>query len=126
MLDPGSWILNVGGPILNTEYPRKLSGLNTRFGRVEEGFDLEQPQAGTVHLERGEVDAEFGVGDQDINAGVGQDEFNLVGLEEIIDGNDDCASVQYSEQCRDEFRTILQPEANAIAGFNLEFLPQFA
>src|SRR5437899_6676983 len=98
--------------------------LDARFNGVEEGLDLEQPQAGTVGFESGKMRAQFGVSDQDLNAGVSEDKFEFFGLEEVVDGHDDGAGVQYAEQCRNELGTVLQPQADTVAGFDLEFLAQ--
>ena len=47
---------------------------------------------------------------------VGEDVADFGGSEEIIDGPDDGARIENAEEGGDEFRAILQPEADAGAG----------
>src|SRR6185369_1286788 len=66
--------------------------------------------------------AEFSVGDDDVDAGVLQDESDFVRFEEIIDGHDDSTGGQDAEESRHELRTILQPKADAVAGLDGELV----
>jgi hypothetical protein len=66
--------------------------------------------------------AQFSIGEEDVDVGVGEDVVHLVGLQEVVNRHHYRAGTQDAEQRGDEFRTILEPQANAFAGFDAEML----
>jgi hypothetical protein len=87
--------------------------------RLDDGlFDLTHLQAGTRSDEGGGVRAEFFVGDQDVNAGVGEDVAHFIWLEKIINGDNGRGGIEDAEEGGDEFGAVLEPEADAVAGLD--------
>src|SRR5262249_15091429 len=71
-----------------------------------------------------EVSAEFGVGDEEVDAGIVKDVSHFVRLQEIVDRHDYCPGVQDAEERGDEFRAVLEPKPDASAGLNAKLLRQ--
>src|SRR5689334_4362988 len=88
------------------------------FGRMLASvLDLEQLQLRPRRSQSTKMGAELGVRDQDVNAGIGQDEMHLVCLKEVVDRDNDPTQFQDAEESRDELRTILQPKTHAVSRF---------
>ena len=75
-------------------------------------------KCGPGGLQRAVMRAQFGVGDQHVDAGVVQDVIHLVRLEEVVDRHHDRAGVQDAEQGRDELRAVLEPQPHPVAGLD--------
>ena len=57
---------------------------------------------------------------EDVDAGVGEDESDFGRLEEIIDGHRDGAGLPDAEEGRDKFRAIPEPDADPVAAPDAE------
>ena len=65
-----------------------------------------------------------GVGDQQLDPGIGHNIIHLVGFEEIVDRRDHRSGVHDPKQSGNKGRTILQPKTDAISRFDAMIIPQ--
>jgi hypothetical protein len=68
--------------------------------------------------EFGGVRPQFGVGEDDTDAGVVEDVQYLGGLEEIVDGHGDGPGLKDGVKRGNKFRAVLQPQSDAVAGLD--------
>src|SRR4030095_5927563 len=80
-------------------------------------FDRPAPQLRTMRLQGGQMFEHRFIGNYDIDIGVVQDMNDLVGFEEVVDGNEHPSGAKHTEEGGDELGTILQPKTNALAAF---------
>jgi hypothetical protein len=66
-------------------------------------------------LERGEGVRRGDVGYEGINGGVGEDELDFGGFEEVVDGDGDGTGLEDAEESGDEFGAVLEPDSDAIS-----------
>src|ERR1035437_3239090 len=66
--------------------------------------------------------AQLRIRDQHVNARIVQYVIDLVGLEEVVDRHHNRAGMQDAEKRRDEFRAVLEPQANPVTGFDAKGL----
>ena len=71
------------------------------------------------------MDGEFFLGDEQINAAILQNVIHLVRLEKIVDRHEHRARAEHAEHGGHEFRTVFEPERDAVAGPDAEFSGQF-
>src|SRR6266566_3892005 len=64
--------------------------------------------------------AQFRISNEHVNAAIAQNVTHLVGLEEVVDRHHCGARVQYAEKRGNKLRTILEPQAHAVAGLDSE------
>ena len=69
--------------------------------------------------------AQLRVRDQNINAAISEDVADFIRFEKVVDRDDDGGGVEDAEQRGNKFRTILEPESNAITGFDVELVREF-
>ena len=70
--------------------------------------------------------AQVGIGEDHVDARVREDKAYFIRFQEIVDWDRYRTAVQNAEQGGDEFRTIFEPKADAIAGLHIELLSQHA
>ncbi len=84
------------------------------------GFDMEGVETVNLGFEGFEGGIHAFFADEHLDAGVFEDVFDLVGLEEVIDGHDDGTGFENADHAGDELGSVFEPDADAITGFDAQ------
>ena len=86
-----------------------------RRGRLPGSGQHDVPQIGTVIELRSEKRNTFGRRDESTHIAIAQDVADLLGLEQRIDRNERASRRRRAENCRDEFRPLIEIDPDALA-----------
>src|SRR3974390_554543 len=71
-----------------------------------------------------EMRRQVSIRDEHVNAGILQNKVHFLSFKKVIDGHGNRPDGEDAEQSRDKFRTVFEPNAHAVSGFDMQLMLQ--